>query len=203
MSAREAGAQLPERSPPEPTPPAAEPADDAAAAGDGEGGGKAGKGRERRSKGDGKGERGERRGRNPPRDVDAETFGEAASASSRRDRSTRDGRPSRGPKGSSPTPNTEGDGPTGLPTALDGLDSAALDMPHMPATGVSGFDLYAWDELEVHGYRWAAGWTPPWGQQTGAVGTLASGLSPTLQRFALYLPLYNGQKTLCFRTLYT
>ena len=83
------------------------------------------------------------------------------------------------------------------------LTSAALDMPHMPATGVSGFDLYAWDELEVHGYRWAAGWTPPWGQQTGAVGTLASGLSPTLQRFALYLPLYNGQKTLCFRTLYT
>eukprot|EP01047_Picozoa_sp_COSAG01_P041558 COSAG01_NODE_3573_length_5920_cov_3.554372_1_plen_410_part_00 len=72
------------------------------------------------------------------------------------------------------------------------LTSGSLDMPHMPATGVSGFDLYAWDDAEVQGFRWAAGWVPKWGQQARTVGSLASGLNPSLTRFALYLPLYNG-----------
>ena len=78
--------------------------------------------------------------------------------------------------------------------------SASLDMPHMPATGVSGFDLYALDTAAASGdgMRWVANYVPPWGDHTKvpAVGSLVSGLKPGLDRFALYLPLYNGVTSL-------
>ena len=80
---------------------------------------------------------------------------------------------------------------------------AGLDMPHMPATGMSGFDLYAVDAAVVGGLRWLANWVPSaFGDYTTvpANGTLASGLDPTLRRFALYLPLYNGVQLLRLAT---
>ncbi len=67
------------------------------------------------------------------------------------------------------------------------LISESLAMPHMPATGVSGLDLYARDE----GGRW--GWVSigrPEGVQTQTV--LAGGLRPGRRTYRVYLPLYNG-----------
>ena len=80
------------------------------------------------------------------------------------------------------------------------LTSAGEEMPHMPATGESGFDLYCWDD-ESQSYRWLALWTPaghahPW--PTAATGELTVGAPlPALaggatREFILYLPLYNG-----------
>lgn len=66
------------------------------------------------------------------------------------------------------------------------LTSAQLAMPHMPATGVSGLDLYV--KHEGH-WRWLAVGFP--NEQTTRV-SLASGLLPGRREFLLYLPLYNG-----------
>ncbi|MDY0169469.1 MAG: SGNH/GDSL hydrolase family protein [Thermoguttaceae bacterium] len=67
------------------------------------------------------------------------------------------------------------------------LTKPRLEMPHMPATGVSGLDLYAKDD---HGtWRWVANGRPA-GQTTAAV--LADGLRPGRREYMLYLPLYNG-----------
>jgi len=66
------------------------------------------------------------------------------------------------------------------------LRSGSLAMDHMPATGVSGLDLYGRDEA---GWHWVGVGRP------GAVendSTLASGLDPGPREFILYLPLYNG-----------
>jgi len=66
------------------------------------------------------------------------------------------------------------------------LRSGALAMDHMPATGVSGLDLYGRDET---GWHWVGVGRP------GAVendSTLVSGLDPGPREFILYLPLYNG-----------
>eukprot|EP01050_Picozoa_sp_SAG11_P006387 SAG11_NODE_493_length_8965_cov_4.112339_4_plen_804_part_00 len=80
------------------------------------------------------------------------------------------------------------------------VTSASEEMPHMPATGASGFDLYCWDDAS-QSYRWLALWTPaahqhPW--PTAASGSL-SGDAPlpaleggAAREFVLYLPLYNG-----------
>lgn len=66
------------------------------------------------------------------------------------------------------------------------LLSANLAMPHMPATGVSGLDLY----VETDGvWRWAA-CTMPNAQEASV--TLISGLEKSMKNFLLYLPLYNG-----------
>jgi lysophospholipase L1-like esterase len=66
------------------------------------------------------------------------------------------------------------------------LTSDRLDMPHMPATGVSGLDLYAKD-----GDRWLwLGYGRP--EQVTNAGTLASGIEPGSREYLLYLPLYNG-----------
>lgn len=75
------------------------------------------------------------------------------------------------------------------------LLSASLAMPHMPATGVSGLDLYARD---VQGCdRWLAVGKPS-GQQSQIV--LASEIDPLPERqlrlYTLYLPLYNGVQSL-------
>jgi len=71
------------------------------------------------------------------------------------------------------------------------LTSDRIAMPHMPATGVSGVDLYARDDQGRE--RWVQV-SRPTGQTVSAV--LARGIDPPTTRemreFALYLPLYNG-----------
>lgn len=62
-----------------------------------------------------------------------------------------------------------------------------LSMPHMPATGVSGIDLYACDE--VGKWRWV-GVTMPETQEVKV--EIIKGLAPGLREYAAYLPLYNG-----------
>jgi len=67
------------------------------------------------------------------------------------------------------------------------LLSGNLAMPHMPATGVSGVDLYARDSDG----RWK--WVQvarPAAQEVQA--ELIRGLAPGKREYALYLPLYNG-----------
>jgi len=62
-----------------------------------------------------------------------------------------------------------------------------LALPHMPATGVSGVDLYARDP--EGNWRYVIG-SKPTSQDVDA--ELVSGLIPGAREFALYLPLYNG-----------
>jgi len=75
------------------------------------------------------------------------------------------------------------------------LLSPSLALPHMPATGVSGVDLYAEDERGRE--RWVAV-ARPTAQDVG--GRLAEGLDRlpggAPRRFALYFPLYNGVDSL-------
>jgi hypothetical protein len=67
------------------------------------------------------------------------------------------------------------------------LTSGNLAMPHMPATGVSGLDLYV---REAKGsWRWLAVGQAK--SQTNEVA-LISGLPPGWREYLLYLPLYNG-----------
>ncbi|MDG1048830.1 MAG: SGNH/GDSL hydrolase family protein [Planctomycetota bacterium] len=66
------------------------------------------------------------------------------------------------------------------------LSEARLALPHMPATGVSGIDLYA---REGDGpWRWA--FCPRPSSQSYAAEV--KGLSPIPLTYRLYLPLYNG-----------
>lgn len=67
------------------------------------------------------------------------------------------------------------------------LTSATLAMPHMPATGVSGIDLYAKNDQGQ--WRWVTCGVPR--EQSNNI-TLVSGLPGTSREFLLYLPLYNG-----------
>jgi hypothetical protein len=67
------------------------------------------------------------------------------------------------------------------------LTSSRLEMPHMPATGVSGLDLYAEDNEGR--WRWLAVGIPK-GQTTTA--QLVAGLPEGEREYLLYLPLYNG-----------
>jgi hypothetical protein len=67
------------------------------------------------------------------------------------------------------------------------LTSANLAMPHMPATGVSGLDLYVRDDQGK--WRWAANGRPTAKTNTAA---LVSGLERKPRDYLLYLPLYNG-----------
>ncbi len=75
------------------------------------------------------------------------------------------------------------------------LLSGSLALPHMPATGVSGVDLYARDEDGED--RWL-GVSFPTAQQVNA--QLANGIDPRSggRLFTAYLPLYNGTETLEF-----
>ncbi len=71
------------------------------------------------------------------------------------------------------------------------LLSASLSMPHMPATGVSGFDLYA---HEGHGkWQWVHSARP---EAQHVEGALIDGLAPVIREFVGYLPLYNGVERL-------
>ncbi len=70
------------------------------------------------------------------------------------------------------------------------LTSDRLAMPHMPATGVSGVDLYVrLDRPDGPTWRWVAN-----GRPTGVENerTLVSALPPVSREWLLYLPLYNG-----------
>ncbi len=67
------------------------------------------------------------------------------------------------------------------------LTSAKLEMPHMPATGVSGIDLYAQDDSGR--WRWVANGRPSKQENSSK---LVSGLTAGHRQFLLYLPLYNG-----------
>jgi hypothetical protein len=64
---------------------------------------------------------------------------------------------------------------------------AALGMPHMPATGVSGVDLYARDDAGK--WRWVQV-TRPATQEIKA--EVIKDLAPGFREYAAYLPLYNG-----------
>lgn len=68
------------------------------------------------------------------------------------------------------------------------LRNSSLAMPHMPATGVSGLDLYARNDQGA--WRWLSVGVPsefPTNKQS-----LASGLPAGKREYLLYLPLYNG-----------
>ena len=74
------------------------------------------------------------------------------------------------------------------------LTSASLSMYHMPATGVSGVDLYARDNGER--LRWVSA-SRPTGRDVAQ--RLCSGLADPPdggREFVLYLPLYNGVEKL-------
>jgi hypothetical protein len=65
------------------------------------------------------------------------------------------------------------------------VGSASLGMPHMPATGVSGIDLYALDDGK---WKWVEVSRPKEVTTTHVV----SGLDPALRTYLAYLPLYNS-----------
>jgi hypothetical protein len=67
------------------------------------------------------------------------------------------------------------------------LRKSALAMPHMPATGVSGIDLYARDDEGR--WRWVQV-TRPTAQHVKS--EMIKGLAPGYREYAAYLPLYNG-----------
>src|SRR4029077_3813833 len=66
------------------------------------------------------------------------------------------------------------------------LTSAQLAMPHMPATGVSGLDLYVKDEGR---WRWLAVGIP---KDPTTRLALVSALPAGQREFLVYLPLYTG-----------
>lgn len=70
--------------------------------------------------------------------------------------------------------------------------SENLAMPHMPATGVSGLDLYARDKDGA--WRWLAQGRPS--QQLDNVAKLVGNAPAGLHEFMIYLPLYNGTEKL-------
>ena len=67
------------------------------------------------------------------------------------------------------------------------LRKSNLAMPHMPATGVSGVDLYARDGDGK--WKWVQV-TKPAAQEVKA--EIIKGLAPGEREYAAYLPLYNG-----------
>ena len=73
------------------------------------------------------------------------------------------------------------------------VTSEQLAMPHMPATGVSGIDLYATDDSGA--WRWLSV-SKPTNKKTNA--KLIDGITAKPRDFAAYLPLYNGTESLKF-----
>lgn len=61
-----------------------------------------------------------------------------------------------------------------------------LALPHMPATGVSGLDLYVLDNGQ---WRWVGAGRP---DKQENEKPMVSGLTKQKREFMLYLPLYNG-----------
>jgi hypothetical protein len=75
------------------------------------------------------------------------------------------------------------------------LKGERLALAHMPATGVSGVDLYARDESDAGNWKWVQV-TRPNSVETKAL--LVSGLRPGSREYAAYLPLYNGVESIAF-----
>ncbi|QDT02256.1 hypothetical protein K227x_06290 [Rubripirellula lacrimiformis] len=73
------------------------------------------------------------------------------------------------------------------------LLNSNLAMPHMPATGVSGVDLYARDA--DGNWRWVQVTRP---SKQEVKSELISGMAPGFREFAAYLPLYNGVESIRF-----
>ncbi len=71
------------------------------------------------------------------------------------------------------------------------LRSEKLAMTHMPATGVSGVDLYARDDQGK--WRWVNVTKPDKKEVNMAIAT---GLTPGMREYVAYLPLYNGPDSL-------
>jgi hypothetical protein len=71
------------------------------------------------------------------------------------------------------------------------LRTDRLEMNHMPATGVSGLDLYARDGER---FRWVGVGRPE--KQNGNETTLIDGVPEGEHEYLLYLPLYNGIESL-------
>jgi len=71
------------------------------------------------------------------------------------------------------------------------VTKAKLELPHMPATGVSGLDLYARDKDGK--WRWVQV-VRPTAQEMKV--RIAENLDPGEREYALYLPLYNGIESL-------
>lgn len=67
------------------------------------------------------------------------------------------------------------------------LTSKSLSMVHMPATGVSGLDLYV--RLEDGAWRWLSVGRPT---ELENEAQLVSGIPAGRREYRLYLPLYNG-----------
>ncbi len=70
------------------------------------------------------------------------------------------------------------------------LLNKSLAMPHMPATGVSGLDLYVND---AGVWRWIGAGRPD--KANNNTSLLAKGVPAGTHEFLLYLPLYNGVKS--------
>lgn len=70
------------------------------------------------------------------------------------------------------------------------LRKSALAMPHMPATGVSGLDLYVKAKGSWH---WLGNGRPT---KTSEEQVLVRGLRPGTREYLVYLPLYNGVEDL-------
>ncbi len=71
------------------------------------------------------------------------------------------------------------------------LSKTNLAMPHMPATGVSGLDLYARDAKGM--WKWVQVTRPSSAKIETAIIT---GLAAGSREYAAYLPLYNGVESL-------
>ncbi len=71
------------------------------------------------------------------------------------------------------------------------VTSPSLAMAHMPATGVSGLDLYAEDDKG--NTRWLAVTRPKKQEMKAAI---ISGIIPGERTYTVYLPLYNGTEFL-------
>jgi lysophospholipase L1-like esterase len=69
------------------------------------------------------------------------------------------------------------------------LVKESLAMPHMPATGVSGLDLYSWVTDDWH---WAATLQP---RTQKIEAALIQRMPRQQRRFRIHLPLYNGVKS--------
>jgi lysophospholipase L1-like esterase len=68
------------------------------------------------------------------------------------------------------------------------LTSPDLAMQHMPATGVSGVDVYARDE--------SGQWRFVHNGRPSAISNMAAGALPPAAEYLVYLPLYNGVKSI-------
>lgn len=71
------------------------------------------------------------------------------------------------------------------------VTSENLAMPHMPATGVSGLDLYG--RADDGTWKWVAVVAP---KAREVRQKIADGLRPGERDYAIYLPLYNGTQSL-------